>query len=63
MLADRLSGKIVEDPLAVFSGNIGVHWRPSAVAEGFGSLKPQNAKLDARAKTYEPQITPICTDF
>jgi hypothetical protein len=33
----RLSGKIVEESLADFSSNIGVHRRPSAVAEGLGA--------------------------
>jgi hypothetical protein len=36
--AGRLSGKIVGDSAAVFSGTIGVHRRPSAVAEGLGFL-------------------------
>jgi hypothetical protein len=36
LLARRLSGRIVEDSLAVCVRNTGVHQRPSAVAEGFG---------------------------
>jgi len=43
-LAGHLSGSIVEDLPLVFSRNIGVHRRPSAVAERFGAREGGLAK-------------------